>query len=118
MWVFFGLKCTKLSTFCILQIFTTTLLKIDQFTVTCFIGQPFKDMIEGMKLDLTKSRYENFDELYLYCYHVAGTVGLMSVPVIGIAPKSKASIESVYNAALALGIANQLTNILRDVGEE
>ena len=114
----FGLKCTKLSTFCILQIFTATLLKIDQFTVTCFIGQPFKDMIEGMKLDLTKSRYENFDELYLYCYHVAGTVGLMSVPVIGIAPKSKASIESVYNAALALGIANQLTNILRDVGEE
>ncbi|XP_050249413.1 phytoene synthase 2, chloroplastic-like isoform X2 [Quercus robur] len=80
--------------------------------------QPFKDMIEGMKLDLTKSRYENFDELYLYCYHVAGTVGLMSVPVIGIAPKSKASIESVYNAALALGIANQLTNILRDVGED
>ncbi|KAK7849735.1 phytoene synthase [Quercus suber] len=80
--------------------------------------QPFKDMIEGMTLDLTKSRYENFDELYLYCYYVAGTVGFMSVPVIGIAPESKASIESVYNAALALGIANQLTNILRDVGED
>ena len=82
------------------------------------LGQLFKDMIEGMKLDLRKSRYENFDELYLYCYCVAGTVGLMSVPVMGIAPESKASIESVYNAALALGIANQLTNILRDVGEE
>ncbi|XP_050249416.1 phytoene synthase 2, chloroplastic-like [Quercus robur] len=80
--------------------------------------QLFKDMIEGMKLDLRKSRYENFDELYLYCYCVAGTVGLMSVPVMGIAPESKASIESVYNAALALGIANQLTNILRDVGED
>ncbi|KAM3698943.1 hypothetical protein ACJW31_06G224800 [Castanea mollissima] len=80
--------------------------------------QLFKDMIKGMKLDLRKSRYENFDELYLYSYYVAGTVGLMSVPVIGIAPESKASIECVYNAALALGIANQLTNILRDVGED
>ncbi|KAK4770148.1 hypothetical protein SAY87_030680 [Trapa incisa] len=80
--------------------------------------QPFKDMIEGMRLDLRKSRYQNFDELYLYCYYVAGTVGLMSVPVMGIAPESKATTETVYNAALALGIANQLTNILRDVGED
>ncbi|CAA6671855.1 unnamed protein product [Spirodela intermedia] len=80
--------------------------------------QPFKDMIEGMRLDLKKSRYMNFDELYLYCYYVAGTVGLMSVPVMGIAADSKVSTESVYNSALALGIANQLTNILRDVGED
>lgn len=75
-------------------------------------------MIEGMRMDLRKPRYKNFDELYLYCYYVAGTVGLMSVPVMGIAPESRASTESVYSAALALGIANQLTNILRDVGEE
>ncbi|VFQ99730.1 unnamed protein product [Cuscuta campestris] len=80
--------------------------------------QPFRDMIEGMRMDLRKSRYSNFDELYLYCYYVAGTVGLMSVPVMGIAPESTATTESVYNAALALGIANQLTNILRDVGED
>ncbi|XP_039124893.1 phytoene synthase 2, chloroplastic-like isoform X1 [Dioscorea cayenensis subsp. rotundata] len=80
--------------------------------------QLFKDMIEGMRMDLKKSRYENFDELYLYCYYVAGTVALMTVPVMGIAPESKATTESVYNAALALGIANQLTNILRDVGED
>ncbi|KAI3798725.1 hypothetical protein L1987_34003 [Smallanthus sonchifolius] len=80
--------------------------------------QPFKDMIEGMRMDLRKSRYKNFDELYLYCYYVAGTVGLMSVPIMGIAPESQATTESVYNAALALGIANQLTNILRDVGED
>nr|QOJ43197.1 chloroplast 15-cis-phytoene synthase [Solanum lycopersicum] len=80
--------------------------------------QPFRDMIEGMRMDLRKSRYKNFDELYLYCYYVAGTVGLMSVPIMGIAPESKATAESVYNAALALGIANQLTNILRDVGED
>nr|ABY86651.1 phytoene synthase [Citrus x microcarpa] len=80
--------------------------------------QPFRDMIEGMRMDLRKSRYKDFDELYLYCYYVAGTVGLMSVPVMGIAPDSQATTESVYNAALALGIANQLTNILRDVGED
>nr|QQR34461.1 chloroplast phytoene synthase 2 [Capsicum annuum] len=80
--------------------------------------QPFRDMVEGMRMDLWKSRYMNFDELYLYCYYVAGTVGLMSVPIMGIAPESKATTESVYNAALALGIANQLTNILRDVGED
>ncbi|KAM7515930.1 hypothetical protein LguiA_005513 [Lonicera macranthoides] len=80
--------------------------------------QPFRDMIEGMRMDLRKSRYKSFDELYLYCYYVAGTVGLMSVPVMGIAPESQATTESVYNAALALGIANQLTNILRDVGED
>ncbi|XP_073044702.1 phytoene synthase 2, chloroplastic isoform X2 [Primulina eburnea] len=80
--------------------------------------QPFRDMIEGMRMDLWKSRYANFDELYLYCYYVAGTVGLMSVPVMGIAPESQATTESVYNAGLALGLANQLTNILRDVGED
>ncbi|KAF7816293.1 phytoene synthase 2, chloroplastic [Senna tora] len=80
--------------------------------------QPFTDMIEGMRMDLRKSRYKNFDELYLYCYYVAGTVGLMSVPVMGISPHSQATTVSVYNAALALGIANQLTNILRDVGED
>ncbi|XP_047971564.1 phytoene synthase 2, chloroplastic-like isoform X1 [Salvia hispanica] len=80
--------------------------------------QPFRDMIEGMRMDLWKSRYQNFDELYLYCYYVAGTVGLMSVPIMGIAPESQAATETVYNNALALGIANQLTNILRDVGED
>ncbi|KAK7321457.1 hypothetical protein VNO77_32117 [Canavalia gladiata] len=88
---------------------------VDKFPVDI---QPFKDMIEGMRMDLWKSRYKNFDELYLYCYYVAGTVGLMSVPVMGISPDSHATTESVYNAALALGIANQLTNILRDVGED
>ncbi|KAH9308100.1 hypothetical protein KI387_036011, partial [Taxus chinensis] len=79
--------------------------------------QPFRDMIEGMRMDLRKSRYINFDDLYLYWYYVAGTVGLMSVPVMGISPDSNARIENVYNVALALGIANWLMNILCDVGE-
>ncbi|PPD89439.1 hypothetical protein GOBAR_DD13627 [Gossypium barbadense] len=80
--------------------------------------KPFRDMIEGMRMDTRKSRYESFQELYLYCYYVAGTVGLMSVPVMGIAPESFVSAYTIYNAALYLGIGNQLTNILRDVGED
>ncbi|KAF5189565.1 Phytoene synthase [Thalictrum thalictroides] len=78
--------------------------------------QLLKDMIEGIRFDQKKSRYKNF-KLYLYCYFVSKTIGLMCVPVMGIAPESYATTE-VYNAALALGIANKLTNILRDVGEE
>lgn len=80
--------------------------------------QPFYDMIDGMRMDLIKPRYETFDELYEYCYRVAGTVALMSVPIMGLCPKYKGSPDSVYRAALALGSANQLTNILRDVGED
>ncbi|XP_068636811.1 phytoene synthase 2, chloroplastic-like [Aristolochia californica] len=80
--------------------------------------KPFRDMIEGMRMDTRTCRYQNFEELYLYCYYVAGTVGLMSVPVMGIAADSLASIQRVYDAALNLGIGNQLTNILRDVGED
>ncbi|KAK2641487.1 hypothetical protein Ddye_023250 [Dipteronia dyeriana] len=80
--------------------------------------KPFRDMIEGMRMDTRKCRYENFQELYRYCYYVAGTVGLMSVPVMGIAPESPVSAQNVYNSALNLGVGNQLTNILRDVGED
>lgn len=80
--------------------------------------QPFRDMIGGMRMDLYKNRYENYDELYEYCYRVAGTVALMSTPVMGVDPGYKGPLEPVYKAALALGTANQLTNILRDVGED
>eukprot|EP00775_Hariotina_reticulata_P011132 gene11132-11285_t len=80
--------------------------------------QPFRDMIDGMRMDLVKSRYNTYDELYEYCYRVAGTVALMSVPVMGVDPAYKGPLEQVYRAALALGTANQLTNILRDVGED
>ncbi|CAN1335860.1 Phytoene synthase 2, chloroplastic (Fragment) [Linum perenne] len=80
--------------------------------------KPFRDMIQGMRMDTWKSRYDNFQELYLYCYYVAGTVGLMSVPVMGISPESSVSVQTIYDGALYLGIGNQLTNILRDVGED
>lgn len=85
--------------------------------------QPFRDMIAGQRMDLYRSRYQTFEELELYCYRVAGTVGLMTTPVMGIdtqartAPWYTGSIDPTQEA-VALGIANQLTNILRDVGED
>mmetsp|Transcript_34074 Transcript_34074/g.49501 ORF Transcript_34074/g.49501 Transcript_34074/m.49501 type:complete len:425 (-) Transcript_34074:224-1498(-) len=81
--------------------------------------QPFQDMILGMVMDvpgLGQERYETFDELYLYCYRVAGTVGLMTLPVLGTAPGY--TMEQAAEPAIALGIGLQLTNILRDVGED
>jgi len=75
-------------------------------------------MIEGMRMDTCKDRYENFVELYHYCYYVAGTAGLMSVPIMAKSPESLTHAQSIYHTALCLGIGNQLTNILRDVGEE
>ena len=84
--------------------------------------QPYLDMIEGQRMDLEKHRYKTFKELELYCYRVAGTVGLMTQGVIGIdstyTSNQKLPCPDTSQAAIALGIANQLTNILRDVGED
>lgn len=81
--------------------------------------EPFLDMIEGMVMDtpqLGKDRYNTWDELYLYCYRVASTVGLMTLPIMGTAPGH--TEEQAKEPAIALGIALQITNILRDVGED
>ncbi|WP_072718396.1 15-cis-phytoene synthase CrtB [Planktothrix tepida] len=86
--------------------------------------QPFRDMIAGQRMDLYRNRYQTFEELELYCYRVAGTVGLMSTAVMGVAPpvitpwNPNPEIIIPNQEAIALGIANQLTNILRDVGED
>ena len=84
--------------------------------------QPYLDMIEGMRMDLHTHRYADFAQLELYCYRVAGTVGLMTQEVMGIDPAYTSAPWSdppdTSEAAVALGIANQLTNILRDVGED
>jgi phytoene synthase len=84
--------------------------------------QPYLDMIEGMRMDLHQTRYATFADLELYCYRVAGTVGLMTQEVMGIDPAYTTAPWSdppdTTEAAVALGIANQLTNILRDVGED
>ncbi len=74
---------------------------------------PFRDMVQGMRMDLTQTRYRTFDELSTYCYRVAGTVGLMTSAVMGFVPGQDGTEE-----AISLGVAMQLTNILRDVGED
>jgi hypothetical protein len=51
--------------------------------------QPFRDMIDGMRSDISKARYKTYDELYEYCYRVAGTVALMVMPVMGVDPTYK-----------------------------
>jgi phytoene synthase len=69
------------------------------------------ELIEGMRMDLEGVRYRNFDELRLFCYRVASTVGLMMSHVIGYTGEALPYAEE-------LGVAMQLTNILRDVGED
>lgn len=72
----------------------------------------FYDLIRGMEIDLTRTRYETFDELHEYCYLVASSVGLMCRQIFGY------KNESTRGYAVNLGIAFQLTNILRDVKDD
>ncbi len=69
------------------------------------------DLIEGMRMDLDGVRYASFADLRVFCYRVASVVGLMMSHVIGFR-------EPALTYAVDLGIAMQLTNILRDVGED
>ena len=72
----------------------------------------FDQLIKGMYLDLEKKNYANFDELYNYCYKVAGVVGLVMLQIFGC------QNEKAKQSAVDLGIAMQLTNILRDIKED
>lgn len=74
--------------------------------------RPLQELISGMEMDLTWQRYATFDELRLYCYRVAGVVGELMTPVLGYAD------ERCLPYAVDLGVAMQLTNILRDVKED
>jgi phytoene synthase len=69
-------------------------------------------LIDGVNRDLTQSRYQTFEELATYCYGVASTVGLMSMYIVGF--KSNDAVPY----AIKLGVALQMTNILRDIGED
>ncbi len=70
------------------------------------------ELIEGVLMDTKIKRYESFDDLYLYCYRVASTVGLMSSEILGY------SDVKALEYAEAMGIGMQLTNILRDIKED
>jgi len=69
-------------------------------------------IIDGVKMDLSRNRYGTFAELYDYCYHVASLVGLVCIEIFGYRNLN------TRNYAVNLGVAFQLTNILRDVGED
>jgi phytoene synthase len=70
-------------------------------------------LIDGVARDLYQARYQTFDDLATYCYGVASTVGLMSMYIVGFNHQCDA-----VPYAIKLGVALQMTNILRDVGED
>ena len=72
----------------------------------------FQDVIAGVEMDLTRHRYANFDELRTYCYRVASTVGLICIEVFGYQD------ARAKEYAVDLGLAMQITNIMRDIKED
>jgi phytoene synthase len=74
--------------------------------------QPALDLLRGARLDITVRRYATYDHLREYCYLVASTVGLLTSPILGY------TAEAALDYGIALGRAMQMTNILRDVGED
>jgi phytoene synthase len=70
------------------------------------------ELIDGMAMDLEYNRYPDFDTLHTYCHKVAGVVGLMSASIFGYTD------QQTLEYAAELGLAFQLTNIIRDVGED
>ncbi len=74
--------------------------------------EPLEDLIDGVEMDLTRTRYDRFEDLRAYCYRVASTVGLICLSIFGCRhPSSR-------DYAVDLGIALQLTNILRDLKQD
>jgi phytoene synthase len=73
----------------------------------------FDQIVAGVEIDLIKSRYATFDELREYCYKVASVVGLVSIKIFGYEKHPE-----IENYAIDLGLAMQLTNILRDIKED
>ena len=74
--------------------------------------QPVRDLLNGVRMDLAPRSYQTWEELQIYCYRVAGTVGLIAAPILGC--RDAAALPR----AVDLGVAMQLTNILRDVAED
>ncbi|MDE5412081.1 phytoene/squalene synthase family protein [Alkalihalobacterium chitinilyticum] len=76
-------------------------------------AEPFFDMIRGQEMDFEVHHYPSLEQLEQYSYYVASSVGLMLLPIL--APSNNLHLKS---GAISLGLAMQLTNILRDVGED
>jgi 15-cis-phytoene synthase len=76
------------------------------------------ELIEGVRMDVNGVTYERFDELVLYCRRVAGAIGRVCLPIFGAADESSTVGPEAQALADDLGVAMQLTNILRDVRED
>lgn len=87
----------------------------DVFTRYPMDPAPFFDQIEGQKRDLDFQPIQTLAGLEEYSYYVAGSVGLMLLPILA---SKQPQTEQLKQSALSLGVAMQLTNILRDVGED
>jgi 15-cis-phytoene synthase len=74
--------------------------------------QDLETVIDGMAMDLEQARYTDFDSLERYCHRVAGVVGVMSAQIMGYRD------QATLDYARDLGVAFQLTNVIRDVGED
>jgi phytoene synthase len=74
------------------------------------------ELMNGVASDVLPAAYQTWNQLEYYCYQVASTVGLMSIPIIGL--RRGVTFDKAEPYAVTLGIALQLTNILRDVGED
>lgn len=72
----------------------------------------FHEIIDGMEMDLNFNRYQDFKQLQLYCYRVASVVGILSAQIFGF--NNRKTLKFAHD----LGLAFQLTNIIRDVGED
>ncbi|BCB02999.1 phytoene/squalene synthase family protein [Bacillus sp. KH172YL63] len=75
--------------------------------------EAFRDMIKGQRMDLSGRTYVKIEDILDYSYHVASTVGLMLLPILAPGKESALREDGIY-----LGYAMQITNILRDVGED
>ena len=75
-------------------------------------GERLNEIIDGMEMDLTHHRYADFESLRLYCHRAAGVVGQLSAQIFGFRH------AQTLDYAETLGLAFQLTNIIRDVGED
>ena len=78
----------------------------------------FVALLDGVEMDLTKNRYQTFAELQTYCELVASAVGLACIHIWGFEGRGTPEQEKVFEIARKVGIAYQLTNILRDVKED
>ncbi|MEA2315174.1 MAG: 15-cis-phytoene synthase [Solirubrobacteraceae bacterium] len=76
------------------------------------------ELIEGVRMDIEGTSYETFEELVLYCRRVAGSIGRVSLAIFGLRAGAGADMPAAQALADDLGVALQLTNILRDIGED